>query len=279
MATQNYASVFSQKVDERFSRESQAHMALNNNYKFTGVKTVNVYSIPTVAMTDYTRSGSNRYGTPEDLGTNVQALTINKDRAWTFIIDKGDKIQSQMVLDAGKAVSRQLREVVIPEYDKYVFATLAKAASDKGHTAATAATKSNAYELFLNAQEALGDANVPDQGRIAFCSYKFANLLKQDPSFMKYSNMSQEMVIKGIMGEVDGVKIVKVPASRLPEGCSFILTHPIAATGPKQLEEYKIHDNPPGISGWLCEGRFIYDCFVLNEKADAIFYHGAAISE
>ena len=23
------------------------------------------------------------------------------------------------------------------------------------------------------------------------------------------------------------------------------------------------------------EGRFIYDCFVLNEKADAIYYHGA----
>ena len=279
MATQNYASVFAQKVDERFTRESQAAMALNNDYKFTGVKTVNVYSIPTVAMGDYTRSGSNRYGTPDDLGTNVQALTITKDRAWTFIIDKGDKIQSQMVLDAGKAVSRQLREQIVPEYDKYVFATLAKAASAKGHTAATAATKSNAYELFLNAQEALGDANVPDQGRIAFCSYKFANLLKQDPSFMKYSNMSQEMVIKGIMGEVDGVKIVKVPASRLPEGCSFILTHPIAATGPKQLEEYKIHDNPPGISGWLCEGRFIYDCFVLNEKADAIFYHGNAISD
>lgn len=279
MATQNYASVFAQKVDERFHRESQAAMALNNDYKFTGVKTVNVYSIPTVAMGDYTRSGSNRYGTPEDLGTNVQALTIKNDRAWTFIIDKGDKIQSQMVLDAGKAVSRQLREQIVPEYDKYVFTTLAKAASSNGHTAATTASKSNAYELFLNAQEVLGDANVPDQGRIAFCSYKFANLLKQDPSFMKYSNMSQEMVIKGIMGEVDGVKIVKVPASRLPAGCSFILTHPIAATGPKQLEEYKIHDNPPGISGWLCEGRFIYDCFVLNEKADAIFYHGTAISD
>ena len=279
MATQNYASVFAQKVDERFTRESQAAMALNNDYKFTGVKTVNVYSIPTVAMGDYTRSGSNRYGTPEDLGTNVQALTIENDRAWTFIIDKGDKIQSQMVLDAGKAVSRQLREQIVPEYDKYVFTTLAKAASKNGHAASTTASKSNAYELFLNAQEVLGDANVPDQGRIAFCSYKFANLLKQDPSFMKYSNMSQEMVIKGIMGEVDGVKIVKVPASRLPAGCSFILTHPIAATGPKQLEEYKIHDNPPGISGWLCEGRFIYDCFVLNEKADAIFYHGTAISD
>jgi N4-gp56 family major capsid protein len=250
----------------------------NHDYKFTGVKTVNVYSIPVVAMNDYTRTGANRYGTPEDLGTEVQALTITKDRSWTFVIDRGDKIQSQMVLDAGKAVSRQTREVIIPEFDAYVFNTIAKAAFDNGNTSATAATKSNAYELFLNAQETLGNKNVPDKGRICFCSYKYANLLKQDPAFMRYGNQSQEMLIKGVMGEVDGVKIVKVPASRLPEGASFILTHPIATVAPKQLEDYKIHDNPPGINGWLAEGRFIYDCFVLNNKADAIFYHGNALA-
>lgn len=279
MATQNYASVFSGKVDERFSRESQAAMALNSDYKFTGVKTVNLYTVPTVALQDYNRTGDSRYGTPEDLGTEVQTLTIGKDRSWTFIIDRGDKLQSQMVLDAGKAVSRQLREVVVPEYDTYVFRTLAKTACDKGNTASTAVTKTNAYELFLNAQEHLGDHHVPEKGRVAFCSYKFANLLKQDAAFMKYGDRTQEMLVQGIMGEVDGTKIVRVPASRLPEGCAFILTHPIAATAPKQLEEYKIHDNPPGISGWLVEGRFIYDCFVLNNKADAIWYHGTAVTE
>lgn len=116
---------------------------------------------------------------------------------------------------------------------------------------------------------------MPDAGRVAFCSYKFANLLKQDSSFMKYSNLSQEMVVKGIMGEVDGVKIVKVPASRLPEGCSFILTHPIATVAPRQLHEYKVHTDPVGISGWVCEGRELFDAFVLNNKADAVYYHGA----
>ena len=277
MATQNYASVFSPKVDERFHKESQAAMALNNDYQFKGVKTVEVYSIPTVPLGDYTRTGDNRYGTPTDLGTQVQSLTITQDKAWTFIIDKGDKLQSQLVLDAGKALSRELREVVIPYYDTYIFKTLAKAASDNGNTDATAATKSNAYELFLKAQEKLGDNCAPDAGRICFASYKFANLLKQDPAFMKYGNLSQEMVNKGIMGECDGVKIVKVPASRLPSGCSFILTHPIAATAPKQLDEYKIHDNPPGVSGFLVEGRMIFDCFVLNNKADAIYYQGTAI--
>ena len=88
----------------------------------------------------------------------------------------------------------------------------------------------------------MGNHNVPDKGRVAFCSYKFANLLKQDPAFMKYSNLSQEMVIKGVLGECDGVKIIKVPSSRLPAGCAFIMTHPCAATAPKQLEEYKTHD-------------------------------------
>ena len=274
MATQNYASVFSTKVDERFTRESQAMMALNNDYKFTGVKTVNVYSIPTVKMNDYTRNGANRYGTPEDLGTEVQSLTITKDRGWTFIIDKMDRNQQQMVLEAGKAAARQVSEVIVPEFDTYVFDTLAYAAFKNGNTSATAATKSNAYSLFLDAQEALGNKNVPEKGRIAFCSYKFANLLKQDSSFMKYGNLSQEMVNKGILGECDGIKIVKVPASRLPEGCEFILTHPIAATAPKQLEEYKIHSDPPGISGWLVEGRIVYDAFVLNNKADAVWYQG-----
>ena len=94
---QNFAQMFAQKIDERFSRESQAYMALNNDYKFTGVKTVNVYSVPTVKMNDYTRSGANRYGTPTDLQDTMQELTMTQDRSFTFIIDKGDKIQSEMV--------------------------------------------------------------------------------------------------------------------------------------------------------------------------------------
>lgn len=128
--------------------------------------------------------------------------------------------------------------------------------------------------MFLQGMEHMGNKNVPDRGRVAFCSYRFANLLMQDPAFIKYSDRSQEMVIRGEMGECDGCKIVKVPSSHLPQGAAFIITHNIAATGPKQLEDYRIHDDPVGVSGWLIEGRFVYDCFVLNEKADAIWYHG-----
>lgn len=274
----NFASKYNPAVDERFSRESQVQMALNNNYDFTGVKTVKVYSIQTAQMTNYARTGLNRYGQPAELQNAVQELTISQDRAFTFIIDKGNKLQTEMVMDAGKALSRQLREVIIPEFDTYVFKAWAKAAHANGQSKTVKVEKNNAYSEFLDAQEVLGNKNVPDKGRVCFCSYKFANLLKQDPSFMKYGNLSQEMVIKGVMGECDGTTIVKVPSSRLPEGCDFILTHPVASTAPKQLEDYKIHDNPPGVSGWLVEGRVVYDCFVLDSKADAIYYHGATTS-
>ena len=274
MSFVNLASKYSKSVDERFHKESQAMMALNGDHEFTGVQSVKVYSIPVVAMNDYQRTGTNRYGTPADLGRNVQEVIVQRDRSFTFVIDKGDKIQSMNVSEAGKALSRQLREVCVPEFDTYVFKTLANAAINHGSYSTEEITKENAYSEFLKAMEHMGNKNVPDKGRVCFCSYGFANMLKQDPAFIKTGDKSQEMIQKGVIGDVDGCTIVKVPSSRLPAGAAFLLTHKMAATAPKQLSDYKIHENAPGINGWLVEGRLLYDCFVLDEKADAIYYHG-----
>jgi hypothetical protein len=37
-----------------------------------------------------------------------------------------------------------------------------------------------------------------------------------------------------------------------------------------------MHDGPPGVSGWLVEGRMYYDCFVLNNKKNAIYVRKTA---
>ena len=37
----NYASKYAQKIDEKFARESMTSAAVNNDYDFVGVKTVN----------------------------------------------------------------------------------------------------------------------------------------------------------------------------------------------------------------------------------------------
>ena len=270
----NLASKYSNVVSERWYLESQAQLMLGAKADFTGVKTVKIYSIPISVMKDYARTGIARYGSPDDLTRNVQELTIRKDRAFNFIIDAGDKTQSMLVSDAGQALARQIREVVVPEFDTYCFNEVATAAQNGGGYATGSISASNAYESFLAGQEYLSEHNAPLAGRVAFCTPKFANYMMRDSAFMKTSDKSQEMVQKGVTGDIDGCKIVKVPSNRLPAGAAFLLAVGDAAAGPQQLSEYRIHDNPPGISGWLVEGRTIYDCFVLNEKLGGIYYHG-----
>lgn len=52
----------------------------------------------------------------------------------------------------------------------------------------------------------------------------------------------------------------------------FMIAHPVATVAPTKLEEYKVHQDPPGISGELIEGRIVYDAFVLDNKKKAIYY-------
>lgn len=266
----NYASKYAQKIDERFSLEALTGAAVNNDYDFVGTKTVNVYSVPTAAMNDYTRTGSNRYGTPAEMENTVQELTLSKDRSFTFTIDRGNYDDTQMSNAAGAALKRQLREVVIPEIDVYRFTKMC-AGAGKGATAAV--TKQNAYSSFLDGTTSMIENKVPIAGCVAFVSSDFYKLIKEDSSFIRNGDLSQEMLIKGQVGAVDGVPIIVVPSSYLPENVGFIIVHKSAVTAPVKLSEYKIHDNPPGINGWLIEGRVYYDAFVLNSKKNAVYVH------
>jgi len=273
----NLASKYSNKVDERFSLLSVTeNIGLNKDYDWNGVKTVTVYNIGTATMGNYSRTGTSRYGTPAELGDTKTDYTLSKDRAFTFTIDRGNYTEQLMVKEAGKALARQIKEVVVPEIDIYRLSAWATAATTNGHVKTEAITKDNAYEKFLAAQEALDEDKVPQTGRICYVTPKFYNFLKQDGTFIKASDMAQKMLINGQVGEVDGVKIIKIPSSYLPSNTAFLLIWPRCSVSPKKLEDYKTHNNPPGINGYLIEGRIIYDCFVLEAKKNAIFVHKTA---
>lgn len=266
----NYASKYASKIDERFTKEAMSTGAINNDYEFVGVKTVNVYSVPTAQMHDYKRTGAGRYGEPEELENSVQELTMTQDRSFTFTIDRGNYNDTQMSNAAGAALQRQLREVVIPEIDTYRFE---KICTNAGTTATGAITKENAYDAFLDGTTALVDNKVPLSGATAYVSSAFYKLIKLDPSFVKQGDLAQGITIKGQIGTVDGIPIIVLPKSYMPEGVEFFITNKIATTAPVKLSEYKIHDNPPGINGWLVEGRVYHDAFVLDNKKKAIYVH------
>ncbi len=122
----------------------------------------------------------------------------------------------------------------------------------------------------------LTDNLVPLAGATAYVSSAFYKLIKEDSSFVKQSETGQEIAVKGQVGMIDGVPLVVLPKSYLPTNVDFFITNKIATTAPVKLSEYKIHDNPPGVNGWLVEGRTYYDAFVLDNKKSAIYVHKAS---
>jgi N4-gp56 family major capsid protein len=272
----NLAAKYEKKVDERFKLKSVTEVAVNREYDWTGVDTIKVYSIPTVAMNNYTKTGTNRYGVAAELDNTVQTMLLTRDRSFTFTIDRANNQDTQGVMEAGKALARQIDEIIVPEIDIYRLAAMSAAAIANGNTAITAVTATNAYLMMLNAGAALDEDKVPTQGRIAFVTPAYYNFLKQDNTFIKASEIAQNMLVRGQVGEVDGVKIIKVPSTYLPASHAFIMAHPMATVAAQKLEDYKIHDNPPGINGKLVEGRKRYDAFVLGNKQNALYAHKIA---
>ena len=264
----NYAQKYASKIDERFASEALTDKAINKDYDFVGVKTVNVYSIPTAPMNDYTRTGSDRYGTPQELQNTIQEMTVSQDRSFTFSIDRGNFNDTQMTSAAGSALQRQIREVIIPEIDSYRLKKMYNSTEAVKETI----TAQNAYDAFLNGTAALMDSRVPVSECVAFISSKFYKPIKSDSAFIRNGDLSQKMLIKGQVGMVDGIALVVVPADLLPdEKMNFMIAYKNATVAPVKLSEYKIHDNPPGINGWLVEGRVYYDAFVLNNKLKGIY--------
>lgn len=268
------ATKFQPYVDEQFSTESKRGLLTNQDFNWTGAHTIKIYKVSTSKMNDYDRSGTgenwSRYGAIEALSATTQEMTLTRDRSFTFAIDKLDADETLQHLAAASALARQNREVCIPEVDSYVYAKMAENAGHK--PAAAALTADSIYIEILAASEALDNAEVPETGRVLLVTPTVYALLKKSPDITLDGDVGQEQRLQGVISILDGASVVKVPAVRLPEDFGFMLAHPVATVAPVKLEDFSIHQNPPGISGALIEGRICYDAFVLDNKANAIYY-------
>lgn len=262
-------------VDEQFFTESKTSILTNKDFDWTGAHTIKVYKINTANMGDYGRTGPadgnwSRYGRVQGLDATTEEFTLKKDRSFTFAIDKLDTDETAQQLSAADALARQNREVVIPEVDTYVYGVMADGAGLVPE--AVTLTKTNIYEEIIKANTALDNAEVPETNRSIVVTPDVYLLMKQCKDIVMETDIGNDMRLRGVVSNLDGASVIKVPASRLPEDFGFMIAHPVACVAPVKLEDYKIHQDPPGISGALVEGRICYDAFVLENKAKAIYY-------
>lgn len=271
----NLVTTFKPLVDEKFTTASKKSLLTNTDYDWTGAHSIKVYKISTSAMNDYGRTGPaqgnwSRYGAVASLDAVTEELTLKKDRSFTFAIDKLDTDETAQQLQAASALERQLREVVIPEVDSYTYGIMCANAGTV--PAAKALTATNIYVEILAGSEDLDNAEVPETGRVLVVTPATYALMKKCKDITMETDIGNDLRLKGVIGILDGMTVQKIPANRLPAGFGFMIAHPCATVAPTKLEDYTIHDNPPGISGALVEGRICYDAFTLDNKVKAIYY-------
>lgn len=270
----NLVTKFLPYVDEMFTTESKKSILTSNDFEWTGAHTVKVHKVNTVPMNDYDRGGSgdnaSRYGALGAVENTLEEFTLTKDRSFTFVIDKLDKDETGQVLAGASALARQQREVIIPEVDTYVYGKMAAGAGTKKTTVTLSAD--NIYNEIIEANNVLDDAEVLDTGRVLVVTPDTHLLMKKCKDIIMETDVSTEMRLRGVIANLDGLTVVKVPKTRLPAKFGFMIAHPVATVAPTKLEEYKVHQDPPGISGELVEGRIVYDAFVLDNKKMAIYY-------
>lgn len=274
-------------VDEQFTTESKKEYLTNQDFSFAGAHSVKIYKISTGKMNDYGRTGAtgnnwSRYGAVESLDATTERKELTKDRSFTFAIDALDTEETEGQLEAASALARQVREVVIPEVDTYTLGVMCENAGIKPD--AIELTSTNIFDEIFAAGSKMDEAEVPDTERILVVTPETILKMKQSKDASgRYQEMTNAVLDEakrklGFIGYLDGMDVLKVPASRLPENFGFMVVHPCATVAPTKLESFKTHDNPPGISGALVEGRIVYDAFVLDNKAKAIYYQENAPS-
>lgn len=213
--TVNLATDFKPYVDEIFTTESKKSLLTNNDFDWTGAHTVKVYKVSTGQMNNYDRSGTgsgSRYGAVESLDATTEEFTLKKDRSFTFAIDKLDEDETKQQLQGASALARQQRAVVVPEVDAYTYEIMVAGAGHKPE--AKVLTPENIFDEITAATEALDNAEVPETGRVMVVTPAVYRAMKKSKDIILETEIGADMRAKGVIANLDGLVIVKIPAAR-----------------------------------------------------------------
>jgi len=275
----NLASKFEKKTSEALSAGRKTKLVTNQNWSWDGVNAINVYTLTDPTMGDYNVNGGQaRYGNATEVEDTVQTFTLSRDRAWTKTIDKSNYTDSMMVRKPGKYLAQATKNVTIPEIDTYVIQTIVtagEAASRDDIVTDAATTAVNAYTNFLTINADISDKEAPVEGRVALLTPAYVNFIKQS-TLLDSSDLSYKDKKSGVLGTIDGVKLVEVPSVRMPANTDLVITHPSVTVSPEKLVDYTLHKNPVGVSGDQLEYRHRYDAFVDVNKVNCIGIHKTA---
>lgn len=267
----NLAKKASDKVVERFKLASCTEGLFTNKYKWTGVATVQVYSVDTLALQSYdkTKVNGSRFGTLSEVGDTMQEMTVADDKSFNGAIDKGNNTAQLMIKSASSVLKRETDEIIIPYVDMY---RLDKMATGAGliYSVTAAPTTSTAIEQILTAGAVMANQKVPKNNRVLYIGETLAIQLKLASQVVGVDKLAEKVIVNGVIGAIDGMQVRIVPDSYMPANVKYMIVRKGTAAAPMKIETYRILEEHPDVDGAVVQGRFLHDCFVLDTVADGI---------
>lgn len=264
---QNYATYFSPKVAERFSLGSLTDAAAGKDYSFIGAQTVVVSSVDVVELNDFNRTAANnRFGSVANLGDTKQEMKMTQDKGFAFAIDAGDQSDQAIKKAAGKALRREIDEVVIPTLDEYRLGKWAAGAGSETTYEGGKVTKSTVLGEIIKLGGEMSNAKVPKSGRTLYVPIRTYTHLVQADAVVALEKAGTTAVVNGSVGMIDGNHVIPVPDSMFPENVAFLIKYKNCTADPVKLQNYHIRTDAQGFDGPVVEGRIYFDSFVLDAK-------------
>lgn len=265
----NLATKYASQLDQIWTHASYTDNWINKKYDFDGVETVKVYTVTTVAPSDYSRTSTgDRFGGNAELQDTIATYTLTNDKSFKIAIDRGNYEQGMRAKKAGEVMRYEMNEQIIPMIDADRLATAAA-----GAVAVSQAVNasSDAYVDTLALGAHLDEAKAPLEGRVLWVTPTEYNAIKQKiTTTILASGYNDKLVGKGFVGELDGVPVVKVPTSYFPAGVKAIMCHRDTLLGARQVTETRIITDSEFVSGSILLGRFIFGSFILKGKEHGV---------
>lgn len=267
---QNLAEKYEGQLAQAYTKDSVLAGKTNTDYSWNGVATINVLTAVTQDLNDYNLTGTdghggNRYGEPTELDDTKQTMTITQDKSFAITIDRKNYDDQMMAKKTGTVTKAEIGEKVVPFFDKYALQAWIKGAGQ--HSSITAAvTKDTVLDMFIDARKKFVNALMPlsTNDNFAYITTTAYGFLLRNPEFISVEKLGNVILTNGEVGKCMSFRVVEVPDDYLGAKTQALFVHKKSVLAPTKLKELKVHDDAPGISGRLIEGRYRGDAFVLD---------------
>lgn len=221
----------------------------------------------TTSLQDYNREAAN---TIDNVKIEEVSYFLDQEKFWGRYVDRLDKRDTEGNIDVEYVVGRQASEVVAPYLDNLRFKTVVD--NHEKHIA-LGSTDDKEYDAVLDVSVELDEQGAPEGNRVLFVSPTFFKGIKKYVVGLPQGDNSQQVLGKGVQGELDGFTVVKVPSTYL-QGVEAIATIGEVLASPIQVDATQVIEKQAGRFGETVQQLLYTGAFVPQHLQSKIFTVG-----